>query len=58
MFYADYVVAACDGYTTIYDMLEGQYRSPTTDRLYEEMLNKPGILYPGVVSVLSALKVA
>ncbi|MFO1369373.1 MAG: NAD(P)/FAD-dependent oxidoreductase [Marinagarivorans sp.] len=55
-FYADYVVAACDGYTTLYEMLEGQYRSPTTDRLYEEMLHKPGILYPGVVSVFIGFK--
>ncbi|MFR9727968.1 phytoene desaturase family protein [Saccharopolyspora sp. MS10] len=49
--HADHVVSACDGTTTIYGMLEGRYTSPVVDRLYGEMLRKPGEVYPGVVSV-------
>ncbi|RKT88759.1 Phytoene dehydrogenase-related protein [Saccharopolyspora antimicrobica] len=48
--YADHVISACDGYTTIYRLLGGEYTSPTLDKLYEELLHEPGTLYPGVVS--------
>lgn len=48
--YADHVVAACDGYTTIYGLLDGQYTSPPIDKLYDDLLNRSEILYPGVVS--------
>lgn len=49
--YADVVVSACDGYTTIYKMLEGKYVSKTIKKLYEEILVKPELTYPGVMSV-------
>ncbi|MFJ6214785.1 phytoene desaturase family protein [Streptomyces sp. NPDC092296] len=52
---ADHVVSACDGYTTIYRLLEGQYTSPTTDRLYGELLDRQGTLFPGVVSVFAGI---
>lgn len=48
--YADHVISACDGYTTIYGLLDGRYTSPRIDRLYDDMLNRPGILFPAVVS--------
>jgi phytoene dehydrogenase-like protein len=48
--YADFVVSACDGLTTIYDMLEGKYVNETIETLYRDMLQRPDILYPGVVS--------
>jgi phytoene dehydrogenase-like protein len=54
--YADHIVSACDGYTTIYHLLEGRYTSPRIDKLYHEMLTKPGILYPGVVSVFVGIE--
>lgn len=54
--YADHVVSACDGHTTIYRLLEGRYSSPRIDRLYTEMLAKPGVLYPGVVSAFIGIK--
>lgn len=31
---ADYVVSAADGYSTLYKMLKGKYRSPKLDRVY------------------------
>ncbi|MCG5212816.1 phytoene desaturase family protein [Streptosporangium sp. KLBMP 9127] len=48
--YADHVVSACDGYTTIYGLLDGRYTSPRIDKLYNDLLKRPSILYPGVVS--------
>ncbi|MFJ8438984.1 phytoene desaturase family protein [Kitasatospora griseola] len=49
--YADHVVSACDGRTTIYRLLEGRYTGPRIDRLYQEELHRPGTLFPAVVSV-------
>jgi phytoene dehydrogenase-like protein len=54
--YADHIVSACDGYTTIYGMLEGRYTSPRIDTLYDDMLHRPGILYPGVVSAFVGVR--
>src|SRR5215218_4300208 len=48
--FADHIVSACDGRTTIYRLLDGQYTSPRIDKLYNDMLHRPGVLYPGVVS--------
>ncbi|WPP49803.1 phytoene desaturase family protein [Catalinimonas niigatensis] len=51
--YADYVVSAADGYTTIYHMLQGKYKNKKIDRYYLSFpLFKPvlfasfGINYP------------
>ncbi|WP_241844453.1 phytoene desaturase family protein [Kitasatospora sp. CB01950] len=49
--YADHVVSAADGRTTIYRLLEGRYTGPRIDRLYQEVLHQPGTLFPAVVSV-------
>ncbi|MER5770870.1 NAD(P)/FAD-dependent oxidoreductase [Streptomyces sp. NPDC001985] len=49
-FYADHVVAACDGHTTIYSLLDGRWTGPRIDRLYDDLLNRPGTLFPAVVS--------
>lgn len=54
-YYADHVVSACDGRTTIYELLGGQYTSPTIDRLYHDILDRPGLTYPGVVSVFAGV---
>lgn len=54
--HADYVVSACDGYTTLYDMLDGKYLDATIETLYKKMLNQPGVLYPSVVSVFVGFK--
>ncbi|APU15627.1 MULTISPECIES: phytoene desaturase family protein [Actinoalloteichus] len=54
--YADHIVAACDGRTTIYDLLEGHYTGPTIDRLYDELLTRPGTLFPAVVSAFVGIE--
>ncbi|WP_016699166.1 phytoene desaturase family protein [Actinoalloteichus spitiensis] len=48
--YADHVVSACDGQTTIYQLLGGEYTSPRVERLYDDLIDRPGILFPAVVS--------
>ncbi|MEU0932962.1 MULTISPECIES: NAD(P)/FAD-dependent oxidoreductase [unclassified Embleya] len=53
--YADHVVSACDGYTTIHGLLGGRYTNPTIDTLYTETLHKPELVYPGVVSAFVGL---
>ncbi|GHH85035.1 amine oxidase [Streptomyces sulfonofaciens] len=49
--YADHVVSACDGRTTVYGLLDGRYTGPRIERLYQEILGRPGALFPAVVSV-------
>ena len=49
--FADHVVSACDGYATVYRLLEGRYTSPRIDKLYGDLLHQPGVVYPGGVSV-------
>jgi phytoene dehydrogenase-like protein len=53
--YADHVVSACDGYTTIYGLLDGKYTSPRIEKLYNDLLSRPGVLYPGVVSAFAGI---
>jgi phytoene dehydrogenase-like protein len=55
--YADYVVSACDGRTTIYHMLEGKYTTPEIDKLYDELLDQPLSIYHGVVSVFLGVRI-
>ncbi|WP_418957514.1 phytoene desaturase family protein [Streptomyces tritici] len=54
--YADHVVSACDGATTLQGLLGGRYASPRTDRLFTELAEEPDQLYPGVVSAFVGLK--
>jgi len=49
--HADYVVSAADGYTTLYDMLDGRFMGENLKRLYTDMLPRKDVVYPGVVSV-------
>ncbi|MEU0400893.1 NAD(P)/FAD-dependent oxidoreductase [Streptomyces sp. NPDC006197] len=53
--YAEHIVSACDGRTTIYGLLDGKYTNPTIDTLYTEMLHEPELVYPGVVSAFVGL---
>jgi phytoene dehydrogenase-like protein len=53
--YADHVVSACDGRTTVYGLLGGRYTGPRIDRLYEQSLERPGALFPAVVSVFAGV---
>lgn len=54
--YADHIVSACDGPTTIDGLLDGRYTSPKIDTLFKEMVNRPELLYPGVVSAFVGMK--
>ncbi|MGC5346901.1 phytoene desaturase family protein [Streptomyces sp. DT24] len=54
--YADHVVSACDGRTTIDGLLGGRYSSPRVDTLFKEMTHRPELLYPGVVSAFVGLR--
>ncbi|MER6522650.1 NAD(P)/FAD-dependent oxidoreductase [Streptomyces sp. NPDC001553] len=53
--FADHVVSACDGVTTIEGLLGGRYSSPRIEKLFTEMTSRPDMLYPGVVSVFVGL---
>ncbi|MER8069330.1 NAD(P)/FAD-dependent oxidoreductase [Streptomyces sp. NPDC094034] len=53
--YADHVVSACDGYTTIHGLLDGKYTSPRVDKLFR-MMDRPELVYSGVVSAFVGLK--
>jgi phytoene dehydrogenase-like protein len=44
--YADIIVSACDGRTTIYDMLDGRFTTPQIKKMYKN----PG-LWPPIISV-------
>lgn len=54
--YADYVISACDGKTTIYEMLDGKYTGATINKLYGDMLHRPGMIYPGAVSAFIGVR--
>ncbi|MHC3820785.1 phytoene desaturase family protein [Streptomyces sp. DT9] len=49
-YYADHIVSAADGHTTVYELLGGRYTGPRIDKLYTELLERPGTLFPAVVS--------
>lgn len=50
--HADKVIGACDGYSIIYDMLNGAYSSKAIDKVYQGMRQDPDrTLFPGVVSL-------
>ncbi|MER6993178.1 NAD(P)/FAD-dependent oxidoreductase [Saccharopolyspora hirsuta] len=55
--HADHVISACDGYTTIYRLLGGEYTTPELDKLYGELLHKPEAVYPSMMSVFVGVDV-
>ncbi|MFD8821640.1 phytoene desaturase family protein [Streptomyces sp. NPDC059605] len=55
-YYADHVVSACDGHTTIHGLLQGRYTGPRIDKLYNELLHRPGTLFPAVVSAFVGIE--
>ncbi|WP_399094928.1 phytoene desaturase family protein [Streptomyces sp. BBFR2] len=48
---ADHTIAACDGLTTVHRLLDGRYTGPRIDRLYQDVLHRPGTVFPAMVSV-------
>ncbi|MFF1920083.1 phytoene desaturase family protein [Streptomyces sp. NPDC058221] len=55
-YYAEHTVSACDGHTTVYGLLGGRYTGPRIDRLYTELLERPGTLFPAVVSAFVGIR--
>ncbi|WP_031124865.1 phytoene desaturase family protein [Streptomyces sp. NRRL S-623] len=55
-YFAEHVVSACDGRTTVYGLLGGRYTGPRIDKLYTDLLQRPGTLFPAVVSAFVGLR--
>ncbi|MFD3650322.1 phytoene desaturase family protein [Streptomyces cyaneofuscatus] len=55
-YFAEHVVSAADGHTTVYGLLGGRYTGPRIDKLYTDLLQRPGILFPAVVSAFVGLR--
>ncbi|MFJ7495697.1 phytoene desaturase family protein [Streptomyces sp. NPDC097727] len=55
-YYADHVVSACDGHTTIHGLLQGRFTGPRIDKLYNDLLHRPGTLFPAVVSAFVGIR--
>ncbi|MEI7031842.1 NAD(P)/FAD-dependent oxidoreductase [Streptomyces pratensis] len=55
-YFAEHIVSACDGRTTVYGLLGGRYTGPRIDRLYTDVLHRPGALFPAVVSAFVGLR--
>lgn len=55
-YYADHVVSACDGHTTIHGLLQGRYTGPRVDKLYNDLLHRRGALFPAVVSAFVGIR--
>lgn len=53
---ADIVVAACDGRTTMLDLLKGRYLNDTYRRLYTRTITEPGMVFPGYLTVFLGLR--
>ncbi|MFE7459104.1 phytoene desaturase family protein [Streptomyces sp. NPDC057554] len=55
-YFAEHIVSACDGRTTVYGLLGGRYTGPRIDKLYTDLLQRPGTLFPAVVSAFVGLR--
>jgi phytoene dehydrogenase-like protein len=53
---ADIVVSACDGHTTLMKLLEGRYLGDSYRDLYTRVINEPGMVFPGYVTVFLGLR--
>ncbi|WP_206538946.1 phytoene desaturase family protein [Nocardiopsis lucentensis] len=53
---ADIVVAACDGYTTMHDLLKGRYLNAEYHRLYTKTVHEPEMVFPGYLSLFLGLR--
>ncbi|MCX7920865.1 MAG: NAD(P)/FAD-dependent oxidoreductase [Clostridia bacterium] len=53
---ADIVISACDGRTTIFDMLGGKYVNDTLNKVYNNLIDEPDMTYPSWMSVFLGVK--
>ncbi|MEV7776904.1 NAD(P)/FAD-dependent oxidoreductase [Kitasatospora sp. NPDC088351] len=56
VFRSDIVVSAADGHTTVMKLLKGRYLNDTYRRLYTSLIDEPGQLSPGYVSLFLGLR--
>ncbi|MFF9016875.1 phytoene desaturase family protein [Streptomyces sp. NPDC014870] len=54
--YADIVVSACDGPHTLLKLLDGRYLDEEYATLFRETIQRPGMVFPGYVSVFLGLR--
>lgn len=54
--YADIVVSACDGHTTLMTLLKGRYLNDAYRELYTRTITQPGMVFPGYVTVFLGLR--
>ncbi|MBT2379805.1 NAD(P)/FAD-dependent oxidoreductase [Streptomyces sp. ISL-111] len=55
-YFAEHVVSAADGHSTVHGLLGGRYTGPRIDKLYTDLLQRPGTLFPAVVSAFVGLR--
>lgn len=53
---SDIVVSACDGRSTVMDLLKGRYLDEGYRRLYTDTVNDPQMVFPGYVTVFLGLR--
>ena len=53
---ADIVVSACDGRSTVLELLKGRYLDDTYRDLYTRVIEEPGMVFPGYVTIFLGLK--
>lgn len=53
---ADIVVSACDGRTTLLDLLKGRYLTDTYRELYTRTIAEPDMVFPGYLTVFLGLR--
>ncbi len=53
---ADIVVSACDGRTTLLDLLKGRYLTDTYRELYTRTITEPDMVFPGYLTVFLGLR--
>lgn len=53
--FADIVVSAADGHTTVMKFLQGRYLDETYERLYTRTIEQPGMVFPGYFIVFLGL---
>ncbi len=50
-FFADIIISAADGYSTVMKMLKGKYLTPIYEKLYTQHIKEPEMVFPGYFTV-------
>lgn len=54
--YADLVIAASDTESLLYNILDGKFTDNKIDNLYKNLIHKPGVLSPSLISIYFGVK--